>query len=48
MLQNEHTKLMLLQQTAEAEDRAREERERELAVANIGSLRRVPPIGLGR
>ena len=48
MLQNEHTKLMLLQQTAAAEDRAREERERELAVANIGSLRRVPPIGLGR
>ncbi len=48
MLQNEHTKLMVLQQTAEAEDRAREERARELAVANIGSLRRVPPVGLGR
>lgn len=46
MLQNEHTKLMLLQQTADAEDRAREQRARELAVANIGSLRRVPPVGL--
>jgi type IV secretion system protein VirB5 len=48
MLQNEHTKLMVLQQTAQAEDRAREERARELAVANIGSLRSLPPIGLGR
>ncbi|MEO8467750.1 MAG: type IV secretion system protein [Gammaproteobacteria bacterium] len=48
MLQNEHTKLMVLHQTAEAEDRAREQRARELAVANIGSLRRVPPVGLGR
>ena len=46
MLQNEHTKLMVLYQTLEAEDRAREQRGRELAVAHIGSLRRVPAIGL--
>lgn len=46
MLQNEQTKLMVLYQTVEAEERAREQRARELAVANIGSLRRVPPIGL--
>lgn len=46
MLQNEHTKLMVLAQTAEAEDRAREQQARELAVASIGSLRRVPPVGL--
>jgi type IV secretion system protein VirB5 len=46
MLQNEHTKLMVLYQAVEAEERAREQRARELAVANIGSLRRVPAIGL--
>jgi type IV secretion system protein VirB5 len=46
MLQNEHTKLMVLYQTLEAEDRAREQRARELAVLHIGSLRRVPAIGL--
>jgi type IV secretion system protein VirB5 len=46
MLQNEHTKLMVLHETAEAEDRAREQRARELAIANFGSLRRLPPVGL--
>ena len=46
MLQNEHTKLMVFYQTVEAEERAREQRARELAVAHIGSLRRVPAIGL--
>ena len=46
MLQNEHTKLMVLYQTVQAEERAREQRARELAVAHIGSLRRVPTIGL--
>ena len=46
MLQNEHTKLMVLYQTLEAEDRAREQRARELAVVHIGSLRHVPAIGL--
>jgi type IV secretion system protein VirB5 len=46
MLQNEQTKLMVLYQTLEAEDRAREQRAREVAVVHIGSLRRVPAIGL--
>jgi type IV secretion system protein VirB5 len=46
MLQNEHTKLMVLYQTLEAEDRARAQRARELAVVHIGSLRRVAAIGL--
>ncbi len=46
MLQNEHTKLMVFYQTVEAEERAREQRARELAVSHIGSLRRVPAIGL--
>ena len=46
MLQNEHTKLMVLYQTVEAEERAREQRARELAVVHIGSLRRVPAVGL--
>jgi type IV secretion system protein VirB5 len=46
MLQNEQTKLMVLYQAVEAEERAREQRARELAVANIGSLRNVPAIGL--
>ena len=46
MLQNEHTKLMVLYQTVEAEERARDQRARELAVAHIGSLRRVPAVGL--
>jgi type IV secretion system protein VirB5 len=46
MLQNEQTKLIVLYQAVEAEERAREQRARELAVANIGSLRNVPAIGL--
>jgi hypothetical protein len=37
---------MVFYQTVEAEERAREQRARELAVAHIGSLRRVPAIGL--
>lgn len=45
MLQNENTKLMVLYQTLEAENRAREQRARELAVVHIGSLRRMPAIG---
>jgi type IV secretion system protein VirB5 len=47
MLQNEHTKLMVLHQAAQAEERARQQRAKELAIANYGSLRRLPPIGLG-
>lgn len=46
MLQNEQTKLMVLQQAMEAEDRARRQRAGELAIANIGSLRRLAPVGL--
>jgi len=46
MLQNEHTKLMVLNQAAEAEQRAQEQRARELAISNFGSLRRLPAIGL--
>ncbi len=46
MLQNEQTKLLVLQQTMEAQERARRQRAGELAIANIGSLRRHAPIGL--
>lgn len=46
MLQNEHTKLMVLYQAAQAEELARRQRANELAIANIGSLRRSAPIGL--
>lgn len=46
MLQNEHTKLMVLYHTAQAEELARRQRASELAIASIGSLRRLPPIGL--
>jgi type IV secretion system protein VirB5 len=46
MLQNEQTKLMVLYHAAEAEERARRQRASELAIANIGSLRRSAPIGL--
>jgi len=48
MLQNEHTKLMVLHQAAEAEQRAQEQRARELAISNFGSLRRLPAVGLNR
>ena len=46
MLQNEHTKLMVLYQAAQAEEVARRQRASELAIANIGSLRRLPALGL--
>jgi type IV secretion system protein VirB5 len=46
MLQNEQTKLMVLQQAMEAEERARRQRAGELAIANIGSLRRLAPVRL--
>lgn len=46
MLQNEQTKLMVLYQAAQAEEAARRQRASELAISNIGSLRRLPPIGL--
>jgi type IV secretion system protein VirB5 len=46
MLQNEHTKLMVLHQAVLAEEAARRQRAVELAIANIGSLRSLPAIGL--
>lgn len=46
MLQNESTKLSVLYQTAQAEEWARRQRSREHAVAGIGSLRDLPPMGL--
>lgn len=46
MLQNEQTKLMVLYHAAQAEELARRQRASELAIVNIGSLRRSAPIGL--
>ena len=46
MLQNEQTKLDVLYQTAQAEEWARRQRLREQAIADVGSLRRLPPLGL--
>lgn len=46
MLQNEQTKLDVLHQIAQAEERARKQRTRERAIASIGSLRTLPPMNL--
>ena len=46
MLQNESTKIQVLYQVAQAEEWSRRQRAREQAVASIGSLRRLPPMGL--
>jgi type IV secretion system protein VirB5 len=46
MLANEQTKLNVLHQVAQAEEMARNQRIREQAIADIGSLRRLPPMGL--
>jgi type IV secretion system protein VirB5 len=46
MLQNEHTKLELLFQAAQAQEWARQQQAREQAISSIGSLRLLPPIGL--
>jgi type IV secretion system protein VirB5 len=46
MLQNEATKLGVLYQVAQAEELARRQRTREQAIASIGSLRDLPPMGL--
>jgi type IV secretion system protein VirB5 len=46
MLQNEQTKLNVLGQAAEGAEWARRQRARELALADIGSLRNLPPMGL--
>jgi len=46
MLQNEQTKLDTLYQVAQAERMAREQRLREQAIADVGSFRDLPPLGL--
>lgn len=46
MLQNEATKLQGLYQVAQSQEWARVEREREQAIADQGSLRQLPPMGL--
>lgn len=46
MLQNEQTKLNVLSQAAAGDELARQQRARERAVADIGSLRSLPAMGL--
>jgi type IV secretion system protein VirB5 len=46
MLQNEQTKLNVLGQSAQGDEWARRQRTRERAVADIGSLRTLPAMGL--
>jgi type IV secretion system protein VirB5 len=46
MLQNEHTKLAVLNEVERAEDRARVQQLRELAIADQGSLRALARMGL--
>jgi type IV secretion system protein VirB5 len=46
MLQNEHAKLDVLHQAAEAEELSRQQQIREQAITDIGSFRRLPPMGL--
>ena len=46
MLQNELAKVQTLNQALQADERARQQRAQELSIANLGSLRNLPPIGL--
>jgi len=46
MLANEQTKLQVLYQAAQAEEMARQQRAREQAISDIGSLRNLPVMGL--
>ena len=46
MLQNESTKLDVLYHTATASQQERQQRIREQAIADVGSLRALPPMGL--
>ncbi|MDB6103300.1 MAG: conjugal transfer protein TrbF [Gammaproteobacteria bacterium] len=46
MLQNEHSKLDTLSQVAQADERSRQQQLREQAIADIGSFRRLPAMGL--
>jgi type IV secretion system protein VirB5 len=47
MLTNEQTKLNVMYQVAQAEEWSRRQRTREQAVSGVGSLRRLPAMGLG-
>jgi type IV secretion system protein VirB5 len=46
MLQNEQTKLQVLFQLVQAQELSRKQRVQEQALADIGSVRNLPPIGL--
>jgi type IV secretion system protein VirB5 len=46
MLANDQSKLQVLYQAAQAQQWALQQRNREQAIADIGSLRRLPPMGL--
>jgi type IV secretion system protein VirB5 len=48
MLTNEQSKLQLFYQAVQAEELARQQRAREKAIAGIGSLRNLPPMGLAK
>jgi len=48
MLQNEHTKLDLIYQAAQAQEWARRQQAREQAMVSFGSLRQLPPMGLAQ
>jgi len=46
MLQNDQTKLQVLFQLVQAQELARRQRTHEQAIADVGSVRNLPPIGL--
>jgi type IV secretion system protein VirB5 len=48
MLQNEQTKLQMLYQLVQAQELSLKQRSREQALADVGSVRSLPPIGLLR
>jgi len=48
MLTNEQSKLQIFYQAVQAEELARQQRAREKAIAGIGSLKNLPPMGLAR
>ncbi|HEY2398810.1 MAG TPA: type IV secretion system protein [Steroidobacteraceae bacterium] len=46
MLQNEHSKLEVISQVIQAEDRALQQKVREQSVTDVGSFRKLPAMGL--
>jgi type IV secretion system protein VirB5 len=48
MLQNDQTKLQVLYQLVQAQELTRRQQTREQAIADVGSVRNLPPLGLGR